>query len=91
MKYLIPLLILMGCAGVQADEKKPTAPVKPPEPISINGTPAKLAEIDPVTLKVTYSKGADPKAVVAEMVKAWAQAQGQLQQCVQQLQAKEKK
>lgn len=101
--FLLSLVVLSACSTIQADDKKPEQPKAaveqakpaPPPPIEVRAQAPKMAEIDPTTLKVTYMKGADPKAFAQEMVKAWAQAQGALGQCQQQLQAatapKEKK
>lgn len=97
-KALDQIEVLGTPTQVSAPEKKDTLKHAEPElpPIDILESPRpqpKLAFIDRKTLKVTYNKGADPKAVVDEMVKAWIQVTGQLQQCnqaYQELQAKNK-
>lgn len=71
---------------VEVTKAPPLIDVRPDSPVA--------AHIDPATLKITYEKGADPKAVAEQIMKLWAQAQAdlgnKLQQCQAQL-AKEKK
>jgi hypothetical protein len=51
-----------------------------------------IAEINPDTLVVTYHKGADPKVVVNQLVKAWSTATQALSACQVELEkAKDKK
>lgn len=91
MRYLD--LVIVGavalCFGatIWATDEKPAAKPPEPAPIEIRSQSPVLAKIDPKTLKVTYQKGADPKLVADELVKAWAQAQGALNTCLQQLQS----
>lgn len=96
----LTLLAILGACASQPVAPAPVLPAKPvaekpaekpvpPQPIVVAATPkpATLAKIDPTTLKVTYEKGADPKAFADEMVKSWAHAIGQLQQCQAQAQS----
>ncbi len=65
-----------------------------PKPIPIPEAPSQpktLADIDPETLKVTYHKGADPKAVVDQLVKSWADAAMKLSACQEQLKSAQSK
>lgn len=93
-RFILVPLMLAGCAtpikkevvAPPLVEKKAEAPVPPkPQPkappVQITEEPKSLADIDPDTLKVTYHKGSDPKAVVDQVVKAWAQNMNQLQAC----------
>jgi methyl coenzyme M reductase subunit C len=71
-----------------------TEPVKKaekPTPIIVTEVPKMLASIDQETLKVTYSKGADPKLVVDQVVKAWAEAIRGLNACEAKVKDLEKK
>lgn len=104
---LLGLVFLSACASTTSAPKEsakaePVAEVKKEEPkkaeppakapmILIPDDTSPLGEIDPVTLKVTYNKGADPKKIVDQVVKSWAATTQQLQQCqaaYQQLQQK---
>lgn len=65
---------------VEKKAEEPPKKVTPP-PVQILAESPALATVDPETLKVTYAKGVDPKKVVDQVVKQWAQMSQQLQQC----------
>lgn len=69
-------------------KKEEKAPEPVAAPIKISAQPVALATVDPKTLKVTYSKGADPRLVVDQLVQAWASATNQLAACQQELATK---
>ena len=94
LAFLLALGLLGACSALQkkseeaaapakVEEKKAEEKPKPPPPIVINEEvkPPQIATIDPATLKVTYSKGADPRKVVDWMAKRWAETAAQLNQC----------
>lgn len=82
----VPPIVTENSEGA-GDVKKVAAKRAPSPPIEVKASPEVLATIDPVTLKVTYKKGASVKAFADEVVKAWAQSQNQLNQCYGQLRA----
>jgi hypothetical protein len=84
------LFSICACANqpITKDAQKETPK---PAPILVTEVPKALATIDPVTLKVTYSKGADPKFVVDQVVKAWAEAIKGLNACEAKVKELEKK
>jgi hypothetical protein len=90
MKRHLFIILVLATMGALADDAKKLEEVKSPppqkpQPIEIAGETPGIS-IDPVTLAVSWQKGADPKQVVKSMVKLWAQAQNQLGQCTQQIQ-----
>lgn len=96
MKYLLLLALLFVSPTMWADDKteaKPAEakPAEPPKPITVSGAPQPLADIDPATLKITYRKGADPKAFAETMVKAWAESNIKLGECLKTKEEIEKK
>jgi len=90
MKYLL-LALLFVSPTTWADDKKEAKPAEPPKPITVSGAPQPLADIDPATLKITYRKGADPKAFAETMVKAWAESNNKLGECLKSKEELEKK
>ena len=77
MKLLISIAILIAILALAARGDDKPARAKPLE--ILDSRP--LAEIYPETLKVSYRKGADPRAVVDTLVKSWAQTVQALQAC----------
>ena len=80
-KPAVPVPFSVAPESAVVETKKSEEPAM--QPIIVPDSPVQLATIDPKTLKVTYSKGADPKKVVDQLVKSWAQATQSLQQCQQ--------
>lgn len=88
MRFLILVCLIgasIGCPITEATDAKKEPEIKPLPPIEVKALGPVLATIDPATLEVTYKKGADPKVFADEMVKAWAAATANLNQCQTQL------
>lgn len=86
--------VVIACAGTaQKIEKndQPAETKKTRPPITISEEPKPIAEIDPDTLKVTLKKGANPKVVIDQLVRAWSGAVQNLQACQQQAHKLEEK
>jgi len=83
MKKLFLTMVItsiFGACASQAPLSKNPQPKEPPRPITILQS-KEIAHIDGSTLKVTYENGVDPKLVVDQMVKAWAEALENLRIC----------
>lgn len=77
------LLLLLTIALLSFSAFAQTTPpgVAVQKPPIIISAQSELAKVDQDTLKVTYTKGTDPKLVVDQVLKAWAQAMSELNSC----------